>query len=891
MAFNFIQQSLRGAANFLDEALIPGKAKVSTVLPQAIKLGAEVTQRPADLARGALKPVAKHILQTPQRLQKKYGPSQLKLSTYKKYKVSPKLSAFSKKAQTTIPREELRQVQREETQKSTELASGFVGSSVGSTVSKAASNLLNKAATKLKVSPEQLVNEIKTGATPIAKSIGRQLSKVAPVQRVSPVVKITEPRMKVSVSGDINSAVRKLITSDPEEPVLDTLTNNEQRLFKNIGQLMRKGRIKVNDVPFLKRSGLTDDQTEEAAELLEQVSTFSGRTLQELSTTARALSKQFPEIKTTAPETLLSQAKRFVLNVQGAFLTSNFYTAAANAWVSLGTLPVKALDDALEAGIMAVAGKAPAKAPLGALANDFAALFRAFSPSGKRMFLDLSTKYPAQAARLQTRSYEPEAGKAFILGNKVADSLTIFNRFQDNLFAKIRADAVTRNKMLIRGVDDVKQLPAEDINDIINEAMKFTYRGIPDPGFAREVFKLTNNTPTRLLFNRFPRFFGLAMEFTINHSPAGFLRFFSPKMRQALVSDNPTMAARALAQASVGTILFGAGIAIRNSPMAGEKWYQIRVGNKNIDARRYFPLSSYLFIADLLKGAKNMTPTDFSQGIGLINRGGPGLFVLDAFAGRVPFNQELAKRYLGAFLGSFTVPLRQFQLAIGTVDPEETIFRSTKESPILGPVVANVPFLSRTLPASPRITRKEPLKTEQPLLRLLGVSIDTPNVLERELMRLGVDFGDLLPRTGDPKLDRLITQNTGPMVEKIFRNLEANQRYQQAPDDLKKDFLREAIGTVRKQGKMITFFKNAPDILQTIRAELNGLSGSERREKIKKLRNSGILTKDTIPLLLRGLQVSRRARKTVSSGVERARNIASKRFSIADSLRSAGGLT
>jgi hypothetical protein len=50
----------------------------------------------------------------------------------------------------------------------------------------------------------------------------------------------------------------------------------------------------------------------------------------------------------------------------------------------------------------------------------------------------------------------------------------------------------------------------------------------------------------------------------------------------------------------VGWGLFATAIQIRDSKIAGEKWNEIKVGNKTIDVYPYNPLAAYLYVADLI---------------------------------------------------------------------------------------------------------------------------------------------------------------------------------------------------------------------------------------------------------------------------------------------------
>jgi len=86
-------------------------------------------------------------------------------------------------------------------------------------------------------------------------------------------------------------------------------------------------------------------------------------------------------------------------------------------------------------------------------------------------------------------------------------------------------------------------------------------------------------------------------------------------------------------------------------------------------------------------------------------------------------------RTVNGFVGSFTVTGRTVQDILGQFLREERLPRATRELPVAGEALANIPFAERFLPVRPSPFRAEPEERQAPLLRQvtgLAFRVKTP---------------------------------------------------------------------------------------------------------------------------------------------------------------------
>ena len=206
------------------------------------------------------------------------------------------------------------------------------------------------------------------------------------------------------------------------------------------------------------------------------------------------------------------------------------------------------------------------------------------------------------------------------------------------------------------------------------------------------------------------------------------------------------------------------------------------------------------------------------------------------------------KEFLGAYIGGFTVPFRTIKDFIAQFDVDERTYPFSSAAPFLAPTISNLPFLSGVLPPTPSITRQQPITRETPALRqLTGLTIQTKTFLEQELDRL--EITDLWPKTGVPKIDRLIVDQTGNIMEKAGQAMQASEEYPKWTDEDKTEFIKQLFSLVKKEAKKAILKENAQELANDINEKLQGLSLQEKKEFITKQYNKGLLPEEIIELI------------------------------------------
>jgi hypothetical protein len=290
----------------------------------------------------------------------------------------------------------------------------------------------------------------------------------------------------------------------------------------------------------------------------------------------------------------------------------------------------------------------------------------------------------------------------------------------------------------------------------------------------------------------FPRFMMNAMKFQFDYSPAGFAKLLTAAERAKFAKGDVS----AVSKAIVGSSMLYGAYQFRNSENAGEKWYEGRLPDgRTVDLRPYFPAAPYLLVADLIKRAQDNTldqafeTKDILQGLsGAQFRAGTGLYVTDQLlkdlsgaAGNLDKAKTVVTSWLADVGAGFLQPFSTFKDFYAQYDPEEAVYRDTKDNP-LAALVRPIPGAQQALgvPAAPSATREGPLTTEDPALRqLLGATIrPAKNIVESELDKLGLTPYDVGSKTGEVAIDRLVNRDLGIIAERKIAPLLRSAKYQ-----------------------------------------------------------------------------------------------------------------
>lgn len=538
----------------------------------------------------------------------------------------------------------------------------------------------------------------------------------------------------------------------------------------------------------------------------------AARVMQRFSIASRYVPKEAADIAKLGLEQAddLGFWKRFTNAYRGA-LVSNVATTMRNNISTLVRVPidvaVNLTDTAINAAINPFRTEKVGVNPFDA----FAMITDRFKPAQNAKFYDqlrsiqpeiqkeLGATYAADVARVTKKD-------AFSKVEKAVDVANLLNRVSETATRKAVLPVMLRREATKAGLnfDDLVQnetldmIPQDAWARALDDTLSFTYSGRSEvaDGVSRILDKMGKvGTVARVVGTTimpFPRFMMNAMKFQFDYSPAGLARVFTPtEIKKIAAGDTGT-----LSKGLIGsTMLYGA-YQFRNSENAGEKWYEGRTADgKTVDLRPYFPAAPYLLVADVIKRAQDGTldqafeTTDILQGLsGAQFRAGTGLYVTDQLlkdlsgaGGNLDKAKNITANWLADVGSGFLSPFQQFKDFYAQYDPEQAVYRDTKENP-LGALLRTVPGAQTALglPEAESPTRAGPMTTENPALRqLLGATIrPAKNIVESELDRLGLTPYDVGSKTGEVAIDRLINRDLGVIAERGIAPLLQSREYQ-----------------------------------------------------------------------------------------------------------------
>ncbi len=601
------------------------------------------------------------------------------------------------------------------------------------------------------------------------------------------------------------------------EQLRDRLLDEPEKLAPFTRYLKSKGVENPAQVLAEAFGDISGGATSEAARKLAKLSDIMRR-LEQASETG---------VITNDEQIFLSTLKR-IDNIRRGLLVTQVATSARNAISQSARVGVEALVDGLEAGIRQSRGLANPHDPgvWGAMEANLSKLLK--PGQNREVAARILKAFPKQQERL-FGSYLSDieirtAGKIggavdTVLGGaeKGVEVLNTLNRGQEFIFRRAGFLTKLEQRLKAKGVTtsldqiDPKTISERDIKAAVEHAMELTFARRPEEGSAAAALvNAVNKLPGATLALPFPRFLVNSMRFLYEHNPTGFLKLLSASERAKIAAGDT----RVLSKAVVGSTMLLTAYQIRGSEYAGEKWYEIKVGDKTIDTRPFNPFAAYLFVADVLHKANKgeldkLTAKDVVMGLLSTNlRAGAGLFMLDnvleafrgAFAGGP--SKASAERFLKQFAGEvasgFLTPLRTVKDVVGQFNEDEVKYRDRRSEPFLGPIKEVIPGVSQGLPESASPTRAETPKREYPLLRqLTGVSIKTKNSIETELDRHGFEFRNILPSQGHPDADQALARVMGSVVERGLGRLVQTDAYKQLDRQTQALILDENLKAIR----------------------------------------------------------------------------------------------
>lgn len=703
-------------------------------------------------------------------------------------------------------------------------------------------------------------------------------------QRVGEPLEV--PALSVENSEAVISTAAKSALENPNSPIVQDQT---QRLFKRITSEIIEGGL---DVPGLHevqaRSGLSETAfAEKFAEQFQSSMSFHGRGLNRLSQLAKAIRKTLPEEeaqrifgsslpRTTAFENFrdgLLRVPSKVIQVWRTSLIGQLATAMRNTISQGARVTTNLFEDAMNGVMESVTGKQSIQNAFTPAIEDVAAFMRATGLTrrgleARKRFFDLLDSQPVDASRF----YGTLMGDV-TLGGRYTRAVTAFNRMQEFFYRRMVFDASLSAEMKRSGLNPLtaKEIPRSMLEKSVDKALDITFAN--PKVITAPLSRIANEFPFLYTMGggfTFPRFWGNAIKFTWDYSPLGLSRLMNPSMLKKLSSPDAREAFSVISQASLGTLLLGASQAIRNSQFAGPRWYEVNSGNgRTIDMRPFQPFSSYLFFAEMMNqagGIKTGTPLelkDFSEVLGGFRRiAGTGLVLIDAVSDfekgvSTEAHWKRVQKFIGEFVGGFTVPYRTIKDFMSELSPEDRVVRDIRERPIAGPTLRNLPIMGRTLPEMFSPVRKEVLTTEEPGIRqLTGLTFKQPRTLgQSEIERLGLREFELGQRTGDPFLDRMVVNRMGKFAEPALNRLVSSPGYQQAPDIIKEEAIRKLMSEVRDISRKQFIQEEPLSLLSRVSLHLHGKSKEDQMKEIIKLKKTGLLPDEVLRIMLEAVKI------------------------------------
>ena len=640
------------------------------------------------------------------------------------------------------------------------------------------------------------------------------------------------------------------IPRDPNVRISDQL---EDVLFKAETNPVAREELE----PVLKRNNIT---LPELSKLFRESIADSARRMQKLSAVSRAIENLSEKIGEIAkPETWTSNLYNFIKqadNIRRGLLVSQIATAMRNNTAQQGRVVMKTLIDVFDNTLKQTFN--PLRRAFGSQETpvNYARAFELIlNLTTKRKqakdLTDLLTKYYVKDAENLFTRYSSDvadatqtsnAARVIKVGQKVTDGLNVLNRMQEFWFRRaVFANTIT-DTLLKKGIDinkvgisnDLfKNISKVDIEKAVDDALYFTYAKTPDVPIIKHLVDAVNSSPFLLTgVIPFPRFMANAIAFQFRHSPLGFSALLFPKEIAKLKAGNY----KTLGQAVVGTTLLLTMVEAKRRGLGKDhKWYEVETpSGKTIDMRPYFPLTPYLFLADVItrveSGRDWGNAKDILQALsGAQFRAGASLqLVQNAIDGMAGLDtKEKINKYMSDYtsnvLGGYLTPLRMFGDFIDATryyldeDFEGQKFRRPVETgefttDTLNKLKTSVPIVREQFPEIQSPTREATpgrpetvtipftdIQAPGPLTRqLTGATVrEEKNAAEREFDRLGFRRRDILPYSGNQQVDQIRSQYLGPIVEKVIGKLVQQESYLKASNELKGYILRDTLKAIR----------------------------------------------------------------------------------------------
>jgi len=685
----------------------------------------------------------------------------------------------------------------------------------------------------------------------------------------------------------INPAVRKRI-SDFMADLFDraeVIRNPLIRISDQIYDVMTTPRIMqiIRNEKLLEKHKVS---VEEIMNLFRTTIKESARDLQQMGALARVYGKFLDDGKVTKglrkeldnqgvdSELLLDGIMKPLDNIRRGMMVGRWATAARNFISQIGRQGINVLNDAVRFGgeqlWSKITGRQVAHAPADPVRTfqGFIDIFRQINPIRFRKVKtdvnNILSSFPKLKDRLFLR-YSSDvqgstAGKYSPLGvaQKAVDIFNVFNRFQEFLTrravfqnaldALIRAkpDVYGKGATLAKLVSDpnlMKTIRKKDIAAAIDIALEATYALDPKTGIAKNFVKFVNSMPFTLsLLIPFPRFLANSLKFLFEYSPLSTIRGVV-----GVATDIPSTILKfstdgtwtkgflqrlskgdvsGISKALVGWGIFATAYQMRGSKMAGEKWNELKVGDKTIDLLPYNPLAAYLYVADLIHRYQNgvrvfpANPTKEILKVFAGTRGGTGLYMVDQIINLItdPMTTKKWNRIndmVGKIANQYMTPFKTYiNLYEGFTGTTQAV-KDTRTAPLDTSLGESIKrnfksiFNKDELPDYSSTTHAvydeesgkwvaRPLRNDRPIFtELTGVTIkQEKNAAEKEIDRLNIGYSEIFKTTGIPFLDRMYKNILAPQIHLALSDIVTSPKYLSMSSNVQvyviKEFIKEA---------------------------------------------------------------------------------------------------
>ncbi len=678
----------------------------------------------------------------------------------------------------------------------------------------------------------QIPGKVARGMAPSAVSNAGLASKFLDPKDV---LRQSEPGFQETI---ISELARDIATA--AKPALEGNFSKSERLFKQVSRLLQAGEIESSFIPeILKKHDLSLDQfaQEYAASISE-----SARNLKSLSDLKKQLNAIYPKgsagAKALGEKLQVIQDQQGVMgrtldglrsieNVARASLISQSMTAMRNLTSFGARMTLSTVDEALQSVLRKTFGGK--REEFDTLRNNFTQLTGILQnmPFKKNQqlldLLDSKNGVLAKARLLSEPVHDVKLGK-------YTKMITVFNRVQENFSRKMAFEARMRQNLNRAGMKfedvDPNAIPEELFQDAVDYSLEMTFaQHAKSEGVRKTIRGFKDFLGTMAI--PFPNFVAAnAIPFMFDHSPLGFLHLAKPTIIREMASGNPERFARHMSRAAIGTMMLDAAMQVRANVGEEFKWYEYPAEDgKVIDARVFAPFSTMLFVAEAIQHPEKISAREWIElGIGLNRVAGTGLELVDILRGAdSKLTIASIERFIGAYGGRFTTPIRTAKDLVGDVIPEEKSPRTTRENPIIGPTIKNIPGLSQLLPEyRSGLDATDPAPQDAfgvpggVLRQLSGLSAKNVSPIQKEMNRLNIKDKSLIGRTGIAEADTKLRGIMGVIGDEILADMIQSSQYKALNKPEQRLLFEEKIHGIRKAARNV-FAAREPNLDAKIR--------------------------------------------------------------------------